>query len=341
MYALVLLIPFTLSLLLTPPAIRLARRWRIVDRPGGRRRHRGVIPRGGGLALVVAFLVGIFLPVLFPEQFPAIADPNQPVWFKGIVLGTLMAAVGGFWDDIRDLPPAGQFAVQIVCAAIAIWSTLFIERVNNPFTNTQIVFPHPIVWGLTLFWVLGMMNTVNWLDGVDGLAVSVAGVFAVVLVIHLMLRGLTSVALWPLALLGALLGFLPYNWPPARVFLGSVGSYSLGFIMAVLGIAAGAKVATVLLVLGLPIADVAWQIGRRWRMGQSPFRGDRGHLHLRLYDRGWSSRRIVLLYVLWGSVMGTIALAVSSRLLKLGLLSLMVLVAAVLLAWAGRDTPAV
>jgi len=336
--AAVVLIPFVLSLGLTPLVTRAAQRWGIVARPGGRRRHVGLVPRAGGVAVIIAFLVGILLPTLFPDRFPPIADPNQPTWFKGLLLGTLVAALGGLWDDIKDLPPAWQFAVQIACALIAIWSTLFIERVNNPLTNQQVVFPRPVVWGLTLFWVVGMMNTVNWLDGVDGLAASVAGVFAVVLVIHLMMRGLESVAMWPLALLGAILGFLPYNWPPARVFLGSVGAYGLGYIMAVLGIAAGAKVATVLLVLGLPIADVAWQIVRRRRAGRSPLHGDRGHLHLRLYDRGWSARRIVLLYVLWGSVMGAIALTITSRLLKLGLLLLMVLLASGLFLWASRGS---
>ncbi len=336
-YAVALLVPLLISLAATPLVARLARRLRAVDLPGGRRRHHGVIPRMGGLAPVAAFLVAIFLPALFPLLFPPIADPNQPIWFRGLVLGTLLALVGGLWDDLKDLPPRYQLLVQLLCAVVAIWATLFIERINNPFTNAQIVFPRPVVWALTVFWVLGMMNTVNWLDGVDGLAASVAGVFAVVLTVHLTLRGLHSVALWPLALLGAVLGFLPYNWPPARVFLGSAGSYGLGFIMAALGIAAGAKIATVLLVLGLPIADVAWQIARRWREGRSIFAADRGHLHLRLYDLGWSPRRVVLLYVSWSAVMGVLALAVPSRLLKLVLLVAVPVAAGALFAWVTRS----
>ncbi len=335
-YAVVFFIPLVISLGATPLVARLARRWRAVDRPGGRRRHRGVIPRMGGLAPVAGFLLAVSLPPLFPNFFPRVADPNQPVWFRGLLAGTALAALGGLWDDIRDLPPRHQLGIQFLCAALAIWATLFIERINNPFTNEQIVFPRPLVWALTIFWVMGMMNTVNWLDGVDGLAASVAGVFAVVLVVHLAQRGLHSVALWPMALLGAVVGFLPYNWPPARVFLGSVGTYGLGFIMAVLGIAAGAKVATVLLVLGLPIMDVAWQIVRRWRTGQSLFVGDRGHLHLRLYDRGWPPRRIVLLYVGWAVVMGTLALVLSSRVLKLALIAAVGIISAAMFIWATR-----
>lgn len=335
-YLLVLAVPLALSLALTPLVARQARKLGTIDRPGGRRRHRGEVPRAGGVALALAFLAGVFLPLLAPGRFPTIADPNQPIWLRGLVLGTLVALMGGLWDDLRDLPPRQQLAIQAVCAIIAIWATLFIERVNNPFTNEQVVFPRPVVWGLTLFWVLGMMNTVNWLDGVDGLATSVAAVFTIVLAVHLTLRGLYSVALWPLALLGAVLGFLPYNWHPARVFMGSAGSYSLGFAMAALGIAAGAKVATVLLVLGLPIADVAWQIARRWHTGQSVVSADRGHLHHRLFDLGWSPRQVVLLYVGWATATGTLALVVSSRLLKLILILLLGGLATGVFAWAAR-----
>ena len=338
-YSVTFFVPLLVALVLTPAVARLASRLQVVDLPGGRRRHHGVVPRMGGLAPVIGFLVAVALPVAWPQHFPPIADPNQPIWFRGLVLGTLVAALGGLWDDVRDLAPRYQLSVQFLCAVIAIWATLFIERVNNPFTNEQIVFPRPLVWAFTIFWVMGMMNTVNWLDGVDGLASSVAGVFAVVLIVHLTQRELYSVALWPVALLGAVLGFLPYNWPPARVFLGSVGTYGVGYIMAVLGIAAGAKVATVLLVLGLPIADVAWQIVRRWRSGHSLFVGDRGHLHHRLYDRGWSPRRIVLLYVGWGIVMGTLALVVSSRVLKLGLLVTVGILSIVMFLWATRHPP--
>lgn len=335
-YVVTFLVPLAVSLGMTPLAARLARRARAVDVPGGRRRHRGAIPRMGGMAPVGGFLLAIFLPHLFPHFFPPVADPNQPIWFRGVVVGTLLAALGGLWDDLRDLRPRYQLSVQFLCAVVAIWATLFIERVNNPLTNEQVIFPRPLVWAFTVFWVMGMMNTVNWLDGVDGLAASVAGVFSLVLIVHLTQRGLHSVALWPVALLGAVLGFLPYNWPPARVFLGSVGTYGLGYIMAVLGIAAGAKVATVLLVLGLPIMDVAWQIVRRWRAGQSPFTGDRGHLHHRLYDRGWSAQRIVMLYVAWAVVMGTLALVVSSRVLKLALLIAVSIISAVMFVWATR-----
>ena len=124
------------------------------------------------------------------------------------------------------------------------------------------MFPWPVVWRLTIFWFMGMINTVNWLDGLDGLAAGVAAIIAAFLAIHMIREGQLSVALLPVALLGATLGFLPFNFNPARVFMGSSGSYFLGWALAALGIIGGAKVATVLLVMGLPILDVAWLIYR-------------------------------------------------------------------------------
>ena len=153
-----------------------------------------------------------------------------------------------------------------------------------------------MVWLLTIFWFMGMINTVNWLDGLDGLAAGVAAIMSRVLAIHMIREGQYSVALLPVALLGATLGFLPFNFNPAQVFMGSSGSYFLGWALAALGIMAGAKVATVLLVMGLPILDVAWLIYNRWRRGGKPGFKGRDHLHHRLLDIGFTQRQIVLGY---------------------------------------------
>jgi UDP-GlcNAc:undecaprenyl-phosphate GlcNAc-1-phosphate transferase len=170
---------------------------------------------------------------------------------------------------------------------------------------------------LTVFWVVGMINTVNWLDGLGGLAAGVGAILSLVLAVHMHRVGQPSVALLPLALLGAVMGFLPYNFAPARIFLGSAGALFLGYALACLGIIAGGRVATVLLVMGIPIVDVAWQIFDRVRHHRPPTEGDRGHLHFRLLDLGLSERAIVLLY--WGfcGLFGILALTVSSRLYKL------------------------
>jgi UDP-GlcNAc:undecaprenyl-phosphate GlcNAc-1-phosphate transferase len=171
----------------------------------------------------------------------------------------------------------------------------------------------------------------------DGLAAGVGAIVSAVLTIHMLREGQHSVALLPLALLGAALGFLPYNFSPARVFLGS-GSLVLGYLIATLGIAAGAKLALLLLVLSIPIVDVAWLMISRLRAGQSIGQADRRHLHYRLLDLGLSQRQVVLLYYAYCLVLGAAALFISSRLLKLATLVALGIGTLLLLAWLARHT---
>jgi UDP-GlcNAc:undecaprenyl-phosphate GlcNAc-1-phosphate transferase len=340
-YLVVFAAALLLALVLTPLAGRLGRRWGLVDRPGGRRAHRGEIPRTGGIALFGAFTGTLLLAfVLFPSWLPASTDPKESTRLAGLLLGSTVAFGFGLLDDKRELSWRGQISVQVLCAAIAIVALIFIERVNNPFTNTQVVFPDLVVWTLTTFWFLGAMNTLNWLDGLDGLAAGVTAILAAVLVGHMLWRAdppQLSVAVLPLALLGATLGFLLWNFNPARIFMGSSGSYFLGFAVAALGIIGGARMATVLLVLGLPIVDVAWLIWRRKRRGLSPGAGGRDHLHFRLLDLGLGQRQIVLGYYAFCAAFGLLALSIGPRIYKfLALLGLSVVVLLVLW-WAERQ----
>ena len=332
---------FLLALILTPLAGWLGRRWGLVDRPGGRRAHRGEIPRTGGIALFGAFTITLLLAfLLFRRWLPASTDPNETTRLAGLLVGSTFAFIFGLVDDKHELSWRGQITVQLVCSAIAIVALIFIERVNNPFSANQIVFPDLIVWALTAFWFLGAMNTVNWLDGLDGLAAGVAAILSAVLVAHMLFRAdppQLSVAVLPLALLGATLGFLPFNFNPARIFMGSSGSYFLGFAVAALGIIGGARMATVLMVLGLPIIDVAWLIWRRRRRGLSAGQGGRDHLHFRLLDLGLGQRQIVLGYYAFCAAFGLLALSIGPRIYKLlALLTLGGIVLAVLW-WAERQ----
>jgi UDP-GlcNAc:undecaprenyl-phosphate GlcNAc-1-phosphate transferase len=181
---------------------------------------------------------------------------------------------------------------------------------------------------------MGMINTVNWLDGMDGLAAGVAAIMCAVLAVHMIFTGQYSVALLPIALLGAALGFLPFNFNPARVFMGSSGSYFLGWALAALGIIAGAKLATVLLVLGLPILDVAWLIFYRWRRGEKASLAGRDHLHFRLADMGYTQRQIVIGYYLFSAAFGVLALGLGSRLFKLVALLILAGAALAIIVWA-------
>ena len=152
----VFVVAFVLALFLTPLAGRLGRRWGLVDRPGGRRAHRGEIPRTGGIALFGAFTITLLLAfLLFRRWLPVSTDPEETTRLAGLLVGSTFAFAFGLLDDKRELSWRGQITVQLVCSAIAIVALIFIERVNNPFSDQQIVFSDLLVWALTAFWFLG------------------------------------------------------------------------------------------------------------------------------------------------------------------------------------------
>ncbi len=337
-YGLIFAIGLVVSALITPIVRRLGERRGVVDRPGGRRHHRGVISRLGGAAMYAGFTVAVLATLLLPQAwFPPRLDPKELFRLAGLLIGATSAFIFGLLDDRYQFSSRPQYIAQLLLSLIAIVFIIFIERINNPLGQGQIVFPWPVVGGLTIFWFMGMINTVNWLDGLDGLAGGVSAILALFLVAHMIREGQTSVALLPLALLGAVLGFLPYNFHPARIFMGSSGSYFLGWALAALAIIGGAKVATVLLVMSLPILDVAWLIYDRWRRGAQADLGGRDHLHYRLLDIGFTQRQIVLGYYAFCAACGLLALGVGSRLFKLIALLVLALAVLVLLIWASKQ----
>lgn len=328
----ILFISFLLALALTPLSAALGHRLGLVDRPGGRRSHRGVVPRTGGLALFGAFALTLLLILILPQLLPPeIAarwlpprnDPNEGRRLAALLVGSIFCAGAGLLDDRFRLSALPQYAIQFVAALIAIAGLIFIKHVNNPFAPGLFFgpegFPWWIVGPVTIFWFMGMMNTVNFLDGLSGLVTGVTAIVCAILALHMLFRAeppQASVAVLPVALLGAAIGFLPGNFR-GRIFMGSSGSYFLGFALASLGIIGGARLATVLLILGLPALDVAWLIYSRRRRGVSPGQGGRDHLHFRLLDRGLRERTIVLAYWLFSAVFGALTLLLDDRLYKL------------------------
>jgi UDP-GlcNAc:undecaprenyl-phosphate GlcNAc-1-phosphate transferase len=344
-FAVVFGLAFALALVLTPVSARLGRRLGAVDEPGGRRQHPGPVSRLGGLALFPAFAVAVAVAQLVPGVERT--DPKEIVRLAGLLAGSALLFVVGVIDDRRELPAWPQFLAQGAAAGIAIAFQIFIEYVNNPLSadplrDPTIDWPYAFTVIFTLFWIMGMINTVNWLDGVDGLAVGVTAILALIMFVNSAFRlvpAQTSVSLLPLALAGACLGFLPFNFYPARVFVGSAGALFLGYALGTLSIIGGAKVATVLLVMLAPILDVAWQIVRRLRSGHSPAVGDRGHLHFRLLDLGVPPRVIVLSYYAFCALFGLLTLLLPSpiyKLVALAALGLAVLGVMLAVARAGR-----
>lgn len=329
-YLIVALVSAATSLVVTPIFQRLSFRFGLLAEPGGRRHHTGRIPKLGGPAILVAWLAGIvFVYLLLPP-----ANPDDAIRLRGVVLGSLVMVAGGLIDDRFDLRPGAQFFIQLLGALIAILHIIFIEVFTNPFPGSDLwaAIPllrvednlvwlwRPFAYLFTVFWVVGMINAINFLDGLDGLAAGVCLIASLFFAFHSHRLGQETVPLFPLALAGALFGFLPFNFSPARIFLGSAGAYFLGYQMATLSILSPAKLSTALLVMAVPILDVAWQILSRIRQGRHPMRGDRGHLHFRLSDRGLPTRRIVLGYYAVSILFGLIAILVASPIMKLAML---------------------
>jgi len=335
----VFFVAFFISLALTPVAHRLSHRLGTVAEPGGRRRHHGRIAKLGGLPLMVATLAAIGV-----ARWLLPASGSDVGLLRGVVLGTLLVGAAAVLDDYWELPPWVLFLIQLVGVFMAMWHEVFIERFTNPFNGQEQVIQWTwLVFLLTLFWIMGMINTVNFLDGLDGLAAGVGTIAALVFAWHSYRLGQSSVAAFPLALAGALLGFLPANFPPARIFLGSAGAYFLGYQLATLSIISPAKIATALLVMAVPILDVAWRIVDRLRHGRSPFHGDRGHLHYLLFDMGLPARRIVLGYYAVSLSFGLVAIFVTQPVVKLGILIGLSAAVLTLLIWlsAASNHPAI
>lgn len=351
-FVLIFLIATLTAAAMTPVVGRLGHRLGLVDKPGGRRRHQGVIPRIGGLAIFAGFIVAVLVTLLGPRWapeawalFPPRNDPNEVRRLLALIAGSVFCVIAGFLDDRYELPALPQYGVQFVAALIAMSGLIFIKHVNNPFGAGFLGGPDGLPWWIvapvTVFWFMGMMNTVNWLDGLNGLVAGVTVILCAVLAVNMIFVAdppQLSVGLLPVALMGAALGFLPFNFAPARIFMGSSGTYFLGFAVAALGIIGGARLATVMLVLGLPALDVAWLIIARWRRGISPGQGGRDHLHFRLADMGLSERTIVFGYWTFCALFGALTLLLDDRVYKLVALGGLGTVALAVLIWASRQS---
>ncbi len=332
-YLAVFIIALVVSLVLTPAAIWLSKKLGIMAMPGGRRQHGRPVPKLGGLPVTIAYLAGI---VVVYQFLPPVGDDSLRL--RGIVIGSLIFFAGGLIDDIWELSPWVQFAIQFLGAAIAMAHIVFIEVFTNPISGETIwVDWRPLAYLITLLWIVGIVNSVNFLDGLDGLAAGVGTIAAIIFAWHSIRLGQEAVAAFPLAMAGALLGFLPFNFAPARIFLGSAGAYILGYNLATLSILSPAKIATALLVLAIPIIDGLWRAIDRIRQGRSPFQGDRGHLHFRLADEGVPTAWIVLGYYGLSLAFGLVALF-TPGLLKLILLIILSGFLLSLLVWFSHRT---
>ena len=302
------LIAFIISIMLTPYTIRIADKIGAVDVPKDKRRmHTREMPKFGGPAVITGFLVSVIylLIVMSIEGSIDLFTVEQyGIKLIGLFLGIVCISIVGIIDDTKTLKPIPKLIGQIVAAIIVVAFGIRIEQVTIPFLY-QIGLSEAFSIILTILWIVGITNAINLIDGLDGLSSGITLISCISLLIIFSLNESPLIAIILItALIGALVGFLPFNFAPAKTFIGDTGSNFLGFMLAtisILGIAKTYTIAVIVLpviVLGLPIFDVVWAIIRRIIKGKSlkaVFKADKGHLHHKLVAKGFSQKQAVLI----------------------------------------------
>ena len=304
-----LLLALIVSFLATPLVRRLAFKIGAVDVPrDSRRMHDHPIPRLGGLAIFLGFLVSV------------LAYAEIDIEMQGILIGAVIIVVLGIADDIHSLPAKFKFVVQIIAALCAALHGVAIEVINNPNIFSDNEYWVLGGWGIpiSVIWIVAITNAVNFIDGLDGLADGISTIGALTMLILALILGEHEISLVCGALVGACVGFLPYNLNPARIFMGDTGSTFLGFILACVSIQGLFKYYAVIsflvpfIILGLPIFDTASAIIRRLLKGQSPMVADRSHIHHKLIDMGLNQKQAVSTLYIVSGVLGLSAVLLAT-----------------------------
>ena len=324
-----LLCAFVVSYLMCPMVKSFAYKIGAIDVPkDNRRMHKKPVPRLGGLAIFLGFIVSMLLFVKIDHQM------------QGILLGASIIVVLGVVDDMSPLRAYFKFCVQIFAALVAVFHGVVIQTLSNPN-----VFAESPYWDLgwlavpiTVLWIVGITNAVNLIDGLDGLACGVSTISAISMLVIALLVSEGDVALVMASLVGACLGFLPFNKNPAKMFMGDTGSTFLGYILATISIQglfkyyAIVSFAVPFLILGLPMFDTLFAIIRRLAHGQNPMAPDRGHIHHRLIDMGLNQKQAVAALYVISSILGLSAVVLTSSGAIKAMLFLMALAVAAFLA---------
>lgn len=294
-----------ISFIITPLVKKFAIRINAIDVPKDERRvHSKPVPVMGGLAIYISFVIGVIL-------YNGIIPTSQ----LGIIIGATIIVMGGIIDDIKDLSPKYKLLIQIIGAGCLLLSGVRISILTNPFRE---FYPYlNIGWiniPVTIIWIVAVTNAFNLIDGLDGLAAGIAFIACVTLMIVSIINGRLEPAFLTAVLSGAILGFLPYNFNPASIFMGDTGSQLLGFLLAAISIEGAIKSATAfviavpILAFGLPIYDTLFAMIRRKANGKPIMQADRGHLHHRLLDMGLSQKQAVIIMYFISAALGGAAI---------------------------------
>jgi UDP-GlcNAc:undecaprenyl-phosphate GlcNAc-1-phosphate transferase len=307
------------SLLATPRVRSLAIKTGVMDQVDERRMHDEPKPRLGGLAVYLAFAFALFVSIgLALKTTPLFHNSDDIHDILGLLFGGTLILLVGVWDDVMHMKPRDKFIAQVVVALISMSYGFVIPGFDNPFNHQYVNVPLWLGAPLTLLWYLGMMNAINFLDGLDGLLAGVTAISGIFLFAIASAHGHVGAALVLCALVGGALGFLPYNFNPAKIFLGDTGSLFIGYVFATVSIIVTAKVAITvsllvpLVALALPVIDTAMAIWRRFRAGRSIAEADRGHFHHILVFRfGLNVKQAVLLIYAVSFALGAVAYLLS------------------------------
>lgn len=323
------LISFAISLILTPVVIKVGPKFGYLDIPkDNRRMHKRPMPIAGGVAIYLAATIAIlvFIPL------------NKNI--ISLLIGSTVILISGLLDDKFSISPKAKIFFQLVAGLIIALSGSQIEFFTNIISTKEVVWLKYLSIPVTLFWICGITNTVNLIDGLDGLAAGISLISAVSLMFIALKMNLVAVAIIAAAIGGGCLGFLPYNFNPAKIFMGDTGALYLGFMLSYISIQGVMKYATTLmifvpvLVLGVPVFDTAFAMIRRYISGKKIFAADKGHLHHRLLALGLTQRQTVLILYAISLIFGILANVISDFDPVIGIIiSLLIIILIFLVGW--------
>ena len=344
--AIAFLLAFIVAFMATPWSIKLANKIGAVDIPKDERRmHQNKMPKLGGVAVIAGFLISIIYLLFVVTIEGSVNIFGQENYIKkliGILLGIIVITITGILDDVKTLKPYQKLFGQVLAAVIVIAFGLQIDAINVS-KLPQIGFNKGLSIFITLIWIVGITNAINLMDGLDGLSSGISLISCISLLIIFALNNSPMVAILTISsLIGALVGFLPFNFAPAKTFIGDTGSNFLGFMLSVISILGVAKTYTIavivlpMLVLGLPILDVVWAIIRRIIKGKSIkaiFRADNEHVHHKLVKRGFTQKQAVLILYGASAIFGMFAIILFDSGIWKAISFLLMVVAAVALGY--------
>lgn len=309
--AIAFLLGLVTAFVVTPFSMRIAKKYGAIDIPNDRRVNKKPMPRLGGIAVIAGFFVStIYLLISMSIEGKLVLFEEDMLWLKlvGFFVGIIILGITCFIDDTKGIHSLTKLIVQIVAALIVVACGIRIENFEIPFLNGQAELNIVLSYIITVCWIVGVTNAINLIDGLDGLSSGISLISCISLLIIFTLNGSPLIAIVLItALGGAISGFLPYNFNPAKTFIGDTGSNFLGFSLAVISILGVAKTYTALvliapiIVLALPLFDTLFAIFRRIKNGKSlkaVFKADKGHLHHRLMQKGYTQKQAV--FILYG-----------------------------------------